>query len=180
MKKIVFMTVLFAAMINTGCKDTHCPAFPAQLIDYYPYRTGDVLKFSNDRNEVLTMEVNFDYTSGEESFAWNCACACEAEHTFSTEFSESTELSVEGKIYTGDNSVTLRCKFNDWNTTDTYYLQKDNINPFASENSNLFGGTVTLEDAKANRINNIVIVKGEGIIEFFDIKNNCTWKKVKE
>ena len=75
----------------------------------------------------------------------------------------------------------MESNFSDfYNYNDNLYFIKENINPHALENSNIFGDTVVLERTEAGGFNKAVVVKHEGLIEFFDLKNNCIWKKIKE
>jgi len=51
-------------------------------------------------------------------------------------------------------------------------------NPFEPENSALFGDSVKFVDTNNQQINKVIIVKGQGIAEFFDQKNNFQWKSI--
>ena len=169
---------------NSGCKDTHCPAFPPHLVDYYPYRIGDVLKFSNPENDTMSLKINFVETSDKFSFGWNCKCSCEFAHSFQTEIDPLTPpgwMYLEGRIYgSEDDRMSIMCHINDSHIGDHLYLDKKNINPHVPESSHIFGDTLSMEDVKARRFNKVVIVKGEGIIEFYDLEGNYIWKKVKK
>ena len=178
--KNITLIILTALMASTGCKDTHCPAFPAHLVDYYPYHIGDILKFTNPANDTIAVKINNVETSGKESFAWNCKCACGFNHHYTAEGIGTSKFQIGGSIYGSDNSISIWSKLADVYNFDNLYFTKENINPHALENSHIFGDTVVLEYTEAVGFNKVFIVKGEGLVEFFDIKNNCIWKKVKE
>jgi hypothetical protein len=42
----------------------------------------------------------------------------------------------------------------------------------------LFGDILLLENNEYFRYNNLLIAKTKGIVEFWDYKNNCLWKKI--
>ena len=178
MKNIVIIIIAFAA--STGCKNTHCPAFPAHFVDYYPYHVGDILRFANSENDTIALKISIVDTSGEESFGFGCDCACEFYHHFTTKGVDTSKFFIEGGIHGSNNYVTGNSRFSDfYNYHDIFYFKKENINPHDPENSNIFGDSIILKNNEADGVNKSLIVKGEGIVEFFDVKNNCIWKKVK-
>ena len=57
------------------------------------------------------------------------------------------------------------------------YYEKTRKDPFDPKNSALFGETVIMED-NDQQISRLIIVKGKGIIEFFDQKYNFQWENI--
>ena len=168
-------------MTNAGCSKTHCPAFPAHLVDYYPYHVGDVLKFTNPANDTIAVKIISVETSKENSFGFGCDCACGFSHYFTAEGIDTLKFLIGGGISGSDNSLLMSCRLSDfYNFYDVLYFRKESIYPHAPEVNKILGDTLILEKVDARGFDKAVIVKGEGVIEFFDIENNCIWKKVNE
>ena len=182
MKNKIIIIITIVVMASASCGKTYCPAFPPHLMDYYPYHVGDILKFTNSANDTIAMKVNSVDTSVEESFGFGCDCACGFYHNFTTEIDPLLleQIFMSGGMYGDEDYIRIAFGIADPHNGNEFYLIKEDINPFAPENSNIFGDTLIFENDKATKYNKITIVKGEGAIEFFDPKNNCTWKKVKE
>ena len=180
MKNIVIIFLISVVVANTGCKDTHCPAFPPHLVDYYPYRIGDVLMFTNLENDTISVKISSVETSDESSFAWNCECSCDFSHHFITEIDPLALkwLFMEGFIYGGEGYIGIDCRIGDLKSSGNFSFLKENINPHVPENSHIFGDTLIMEYNETGRFSKAVIVKSEGIIEFFDSEYDCIWEKI--
>ncbi len=180
MKAILFILLFFTAL--SACKDTDCPAFPENLIAYFPYIKGDVLKFTNQNSDTLSIYVEENWESESYSFAWNCKCACEADAGFKTDLENNFLLKIEGAIiiYNEDNSSEIECNFYDGeaNGGGTFKISNSGINPFLPENTKLFGDTIKMENEGFTRFNNIVIVYGKGIVAFWDKNQNGNWIRI--
>ena len=144
MKNITLIIFTIAIMASTGCKDTHCPAFPAHLVDYYPYHAGDILRFCNPANDTIAVMVNSVETSEEFSFANNCKCVCEFGHTFSTERDPLLlgQMFMTGGMYGDEDDIGITCCISDSQSSGNFSLWKENINPRDPKNIQLFGDTL--------------------------------------
>ena len=181
MKNVLIIILISVVIAGVGCRDTHCPAFPLHLVDYFPYHIGDVLKFTNPENDTVSLKIYSVETSGESSFAWNCACSCGFSHSFKAEEMDTFGFQIEGSILGGDNYIAMSCNLSDYYYySDNLFFSKENVNPHVPESSHIFGDTLIVEYNEAGRFNQAIVVKGEGLIEFFDLKDNYTWKKVKK
>lgn len=162
-----------------GCKETHCPAFPQYLVEYFPYTNDNVLKFKNTYDDTLILNVNKDWTSDSYSFDWNCKCSCGADAGFETDLSQDYHLRIIGNINAGENNFELICSFYDSTIhNDIFSYYKEGLNPFNQEVESSLPDTINLDLQEFSRVNNVKIIKKKGIVEFWDKKQNCVWRLV--
>lgn len=176
-----FIKTLFFALIAIsiyGCKDTHCPAFPTKLVEYFPYSNGEELKFMNTNNDTVTLKINNYRTSDSYSFDWNCKCVCEADAGFDTDNSDIYSIKIKGGIFFSneDNTSILSCNFYDAQlSNDNFEIVKTIENPYSDTPIESFGDTVLMKKDDYYRFNSVKIIKGKGIVEFWDNNQNCNW-----
>lgn len=171
----------FILLLLCGCRDIHCPAFPERLLAYMPYEKGDFLKFKNLDKDTLVLIVNDNWKSASFSTKRDpkCGCECESHAAFKTEANQSNSLRIEGGMATlGSDYFTIGFNFYDIELgSDQLSKSIHGLNPFA-EKSPLFGDSIIIEDQENERIVKVKILKGKGIVEFFDKKENCNWVKI--
>lgn len=175
MRTLFFVII---ALSLSGCKETHCPAFPTNLVEYFPYSNGDELKFMNTNNDTVTLKINKYWTSDSYSFDWNCKCSCEADAGFDADDSDKYSIKIEGRIhfYNESNSSILSCNFYDAQlSNDNFEIEKIIENPYSDKFMESFGDTVVMEKNDYYRFGSVKIIKGKGIVEFWDNKQNCNW-----
>lgn len=179
MRKIVSISLLILALC--GCRDIQCPAFPERLLAYMPYEKGDHLKFKNLQNDTLAFTINDNWTSKSYSTKKDpkCGCECNSQAEFKTELNNQYSLRIEGGMATpGSDYITIGCNFYDAELgNDQLSFSVNEVNPFA-ENDPLFGDSLIIEDQENKRIVKMKILKGKGIVAFFDKKENCTWTRI--
>lgn len=179
MKNLLLISLL--TLVLSGCRDIHCPAFPERLLAYMPYEKGDLLKFKNLANDTLVIIVNDNWKSNSYSSKRDpkCGCECESQAEFKTEANQPNSLRIEGGMATlGSDYITIGFNFYDTELgSDQLSKAIHGLNPFA-ENSPLFGDSIIIEDQENERIAKVKILKGKGIVEFFDKKENCTWVRI--
>ena len=176
MRLLILFLLVFSLF---GCKETQCPAFPSSLIGYFPYSTGDELRFINTNDDTLKINITNDWTSSSYSFDWNCKCSCEANAGFDTDDSNNYSIGIEGRIhfYNENNTSILSCNFYDAQlSNDNFEIEKVIINPYSNQLLESFGDTVFIEKYEFYRIGNVKIIKSKGIVEFWDKKQNCVWR----
>ena len=112
MRALIFVII---ALSFSGCKETHCPGFPTNLVEYFPYTNGDELKFMNTNNDTLTLKIDKYWTSDSYSFDWNCKCSCEADAGFDSDDTDKYSIKIQGRIhfYNESNTSILSCNFYD-------------------------------------------------------------------
>ena len=181
MKPFILLILTIIAIGLVSCKDTQCPSFPTKLKEYYPYSNGTLLQFKNSNNDTLRMKVIKEWSSDSYSYEWNCKCVCGADAGFNTESDPKYSLKLMGVIsyFDEDNFSILSCNFDDAQlSSDKFEVQKEIGNPYDGGSIELFGDTIFIEKRDYQRIGNVRIVRGKGITEFWDKKQNCNWVKI--
>ncbi len=177
MKRIFFL--LLSIIFFTSCKDKHCPAFPEYLLMYFPYTKGNVLKFKNLNNDTLNLHINKTWMSDSYSFPWNAKCACGADAGFETDTSLNYNLGIRGSMHVSKNNFDINCYFYDsLHRKDNFYYYKEELDFYNEEAQSKLPDTINFEIQEFNRINNVMIIKKRGIVEFWDKEQNCTWKAI--
>ena len=174
--KIIIMKKLFLILLTiclAGCKETHCPSFPPGLVDYFPYTKGEELKFKNQSNDTLMLIINDRYAT--DSYNLDCKCPCGADFRFETDVSSSFSLKIIGDISISERHILITC---DFDHNDVFFYSKEGINPFNVEQQLTLPDTIILENHVFNRIGYIKIIRGEGIVEFWDKEQNGYWVKI--
>ena len=183
-KLFIFTLCCMSYLFFCACEETYCPAFPDHLIDYYPYKVGDVLKFENQNNDTISFYVN-GVKATTQHFVYqrwfSKCCSCEGPRLVFSAGDGVYDGALTGliAIYSSTRSQWhIRMElFGDYAIA---YADQDKEDPFNPKDSLLFGKIVTLKPHSHNlrTISYATIVKGEGIVEFFDTKTNYLWKKI--
>lgn len=163
-----------------GCK-VDCPAFPEHLADYFPYRTNDTLLFVNQNNDSVLFVVYIIEKAKEHSFGRRCKCECDSRFYFKAHVNNWTFLEGNIGVY---SKPEIYVDFGDgyWDiatTTNSFlsFYEETGKNPFDSKNSFLFGEIIILENSE-NQISRVMIMKGKGIMEFYDQRDSFHWKSI--
>ena len=174
MKKLLPFLLAF---VITGCKDIHCPNFPAQLEDYLPYSNAETLKFANINEDTISLIINNYWTSDNYSYKCKNDCLCEANKGFESELNKKYSIKIFSYItyYSESKHSTFICEFHDSDLNSDEFLKKEY---YSSLNNSIFGDTIFIEKQEYYRFGSIKIVKGKGILEFWDKENDCFWIKV--
>jgi|WetSurMetagenome_2_1015567.scaffolds.fasta_scaffold10350_3 hypothetical protein len=165
----------------TGCKNTSCPSFPEIFESYFPYSEGEVINFATPQNDTLHMTISENWATQSYSIKWNCKCSCEASMGFKTNTEADHLLKIEGEIliYPDENKSVFKTEIlNAQVNSDIFSIDIENKNPYLENNSNIFGDTIKIEKTNYNRISSIKIIKGKGLVEFYDKNQNCKWIKI--
>jgi hypothetical protein len=167
-KQLFILCSLLLCIVVTGCKETHCPAFPKAIADtYFPYTENSVLSYSNINGDTLIFKINSCWLSN--SYLTERDCVCRASAGFRTE--RDTPLGMEGNItFYDDNGATLMTSV----FYDEFYFTIDGINPYAS-GVRLFGDTINLTKESNIRITGIQLIAEKGVTRFFDKEQDCEW-----
>ncbi|MEA1896183.1 MAG: hypothetical protein U9N53_00810 [Bacteroidota bacterium] len=182
MKNTVIKNLMLLLIISGlgGCKEVNCPAFPEYLVDYYPYSESSLIEFVNSTNDTLKLTVLTVYKSESYTKKWNEKSFCGANAGFKTETNDYYSLKIDGRIITTDYETSIiKCTFSDENiSNDLFGYSVEDIDPFNKENANLFGDTISIKKDEYYRFNDIVIVRKEGLVSFWDETFNCFWTKI--
>ena len=175
--RIIFILCSISYLFLTSCGRTYCPAFPEHIVDYFPYKENDTLLFVNHNNDSVSFVIDLIGKTEDHSYGWRCGCSCSNSYVLESFPSLHVEIFIDGKacIYISlSNGYFDRT---DLTRSRLILCEETGKNPLDLQNSDIFGETVLIE-ASDQQISSIVIVKGIGVTEFYDRKNNFQWKSI--
>ncbi|MDR3287118.1 MAG: hypothetical protein LBT27_06720, partial [Prevotellaceae bacterium] len=170
--KLTAILLCFAgSLLFTSCTK-YCKGFPEQYVDYYPYQEGYVMKFANQNNDTIFLPVSSVFKLEEETLCTGIfnKCDCNTPYfSFGTENIWANDISydIRGGMYE-DTPASIFFWFYRGGGMIVFTLENNKAEDLFSTN------TLILKDDKNNQA---IVVKGEGIIEFYDSENDELWKK---
>jgi hypothetical protein len=180
MKTKNILLAILGAALSTACSSTvDCPGFPENLVDYFPYQVGDTLRFVNENSDTLAFGVSEAWyvkpktTKDEGGLFADCDCAMCAPLQSNFKSFHNDYGRIEGGLYfIGGGLVRIQVVFDGNRLYDD-----DDVFTKDAENA-AFGDTVVWNKTDARRVNYVVVVKGLGITEFYDVITNDLWKSI--
>lgn len=177
--KIMIACVLLLAL-HCSCSRDYVPAVPEEFWSYFPYEVGDKLVYT-DGTEDMVFEVSEKYINKKDGWVYGdhapytemWFCAKNISHSLEMEAKISVSIHLTQAKYSA--SMTERSA-----STDCHYefeLMKDydyGSNP-SSEIvfTSPMGGVIKSCPVD---IECMVLKREEGIVLFFDARNNSAWK----
>ncbi|MEA1896185.1 MAG: hypothetical protein U9N53_00820 [Bacteroidota bacterium] len=171
---------LLITNILSGCEDTYCPAFPGYLTDYLPYYENSNIEFMNSSENTVKILVSYVHETDSYTIKWNSKCSCAAYAAFKTEMNDNFLLEINGGISVSDNKISIinYTLYDAKRSSDYFEYRVDGIDPFKKENEFLFGDSINLKNDNFYRYNDILVVRGRGLVRFWDETYNCYWELV--
>jgi hypothetical protein len=179
MKTKLFLYALLSAAALTSCdvlsdifSPVDCPGFPDYLVDYFPYKGRDNLRFVNQNGDTTAFKVHevWQVKPHAESHYLNCNSPV-------AEFILLGRYRIDGGIDTESKCIYISVNW----THGARVCAGQDKDAFNPKDSLLFGKTVVLESQDTKSlVNRIVIIKGKGIVEFYDGEEDYLWKKINE
>lgn len=173
-----------------------CPGFSLSVSEYYPYNKGDNLLFVNQHNDTISFLVNMIHVTEKHVIVTKtgrkyCTCACENPAfelnamylnciIYASETGDFPDTRIEFSLKNSywENSVLSKEMMERYGNYSFLEKRIENY-PYDITNSAIFGETVILERPN-QQISRVEIVKGKGIIEFYDQGYNFHWKSIKK
>ena len=188
MKKVNLIIIILLSTLFS-CK-VHCPPFPENLMTYYPYKKGDIIKFKNQDNDTLLLYIDEIEKSEETSFSSRCDCACLIKGGFNGHIENNNDSIVMAAIssFISISNSTYRIEFipgsslfSLYYSTEVTELIKD-VNRIARYIPNIvnfeYNPGIDSLHFEYVRITKVKIEKDKGITEFYDRKSDCLWVKI--
>jgi hypothetical protein len=180
-KIVTILTVVMLLVVCGGTQD--CPGFPEYLADYYPYKEGDILKFENSNSDTIVYIVRSVYIVTKHFIDAGCSkggcstCDCNLPSLYFSAGDPIFDGLLTGEIVATPNQGHLSVSVVPNNYLIAY--ANEGKDPFNPKDSLLFGKIVILEPPphSLENISYVKVIKGEGIVEFFDTETNYLWKK---
>ena len=74
--RVVFALCSIGCWFLSSCGRIECPGFPEHLVDYFPYKTGNILSFVNQENDTLTFWIREFAISKEHTLPYSLKATC--------------------------------------------------------------------------------------------------------
>jgi hypothetical protein len=153
-----------------ACCNQHCKGFPEEFTDYLPYKQGQIITFVNEYGDTLSAKV--ENTWKTNPYVENaCKGACGATYGFVAFYLPNIYEYKKLEIYMNaiDNSQRFEI-------ICTFQFNTDSDNFTIGQIQNEIDNIIMIDNEQVNRIEQIEIHKGKGIISFSDENLNYTWE----
>jgi len=164
MRKVYLIIITLLSIACFSCKKTYCPAFPAEL-NYYPYLTGQEIRFSNSLHEIQSFIISKKENSKAYSFDWNCKCECNLYTIFHANSNQNSfnircEMLIVG--YTNPSSIYIENRFG----SDSFVKSITPSSVSYGEVGKFLDETIYFENENNKIIKKMVISKNKGIVSY--------------
>ena len=176
MKKKMILLVT-SVLILFGCGDEFCPGFPKEYEDYLPYEKGQILRFDNGKNDTIAYEIQYIDISKDQYVSRYGKYGCTA-----TPYKSFGSFAIgENKISAELNYVIYSVGKEKLDTQVAFIYGYSKVSDILEKK--LFEATtdfITIINEREiiNRITKVKILKGKGIISFYDKELDCEWTLV--
>ena len=172
------MILLFAlTLLLIGCNN-FCPGLPAKYDAYLPYTAGQQIVFNNSNNDTLALIINDLILIKDHEISTCGMCECDPQFISVILREKDNPLlfkQMKIRIYLNNSTLSSYITTNNLdNARSQDYFEKKT--PVTSLTDTIY---LTNIDTPA-KIDNITIVKGKGVVSFYDITTNHTWKLIEK
>lgn len=176
-KKLLLITpILLLVMEMMGGCGKHCPGFPDEYVDYFPYTEGETVKFTNADNDTIAFEVTGVLQVKEHKISTCGMCECDPPAVFLS-LEPTIKDSFIGKVAVvidlSEDSKAMSFYFGFFYNKEIFEPNSDYLTYTIPINT--LQDTVIIDEPNPKRISKLTLVKGKGIISFYDIINQSEW-----
>lgn len=168
MKKLILLAVLLVSF--TACN--YYDAFPPAMVSYFPYAKKQKLTFKNENGCLTSLTVNEMYVSKKHSQYWGVKCGG-ADMRFSA---QNDTMTIQG-------NMNIPCMSNGAGFALEIFLSAGNVEYWKDYSGDAYSDQMLSEIGDTIRFTNddkeAIVVRHEGVIQFFDKQRNCTWTLIK-
>ena len=179
MKKI--LAPLLILFLYIGCKEA-CEPIPKEILSYMPDMEDKVIVFSNGHDSVsLSVEYyanempNSCYKGHKDCCEYTAGMKTSTDSTFQIGMHYSVFYNIVG-VSSLRYFISLRSSSSGYR--QDFCIDKQDIPFHQVKEHPLFGDTVYLDQKGRERYDSITVVRGEGIVRFYDNKYDCYWERV--
>jgi len=180
-KFLLFILAVFGSAVFTACETKrHCPGFPNELSDYFPYQENDTLTFVNQRNDTISTYVESIQLDEEWSYDTPCFsyphCSCGLPHFYCYTQGNYDDwvnyLSLDGQIVVNEKLALEEISI--W-----FKLGRNSSRfVYRPKSTTTVSYQITLKDEWGCADCYLIVTKGKGITKFRDVTTNNVWTKI--
>lgn len=168
MKKILILAFLLATLASCTFYD----AFPPEMVTYFPYAKRQKLSFKNENGCLTSLTVKEVHVSKKHSQYWGLKCGG-ADMRFSA---QNDSMTIQG-------NMEIPCMSNGEGISLDISLSAGNVDYWKNYTGDAYSSQMLTEIGDTIRFSNdekeAIVVRHEGVVQFYDTQRNCTWKLVK-
>ena len=168
MRKIIFLAVLSVAFASC----TYYEAFPPAMVSYFPYAKKQVLTFKNENGCLTNLTVKEVHVSKKYAQYWGIKCGG-ADMRFSA---QNDSMTIQG-------NMNIPCMSNGVGFAVEIFLSAGNVEYWKDYSGDAYSAQMLSEIGDTILFTNdeqeAIVVRNEGLTQFYDKQRNCTWNLVK-
>lgn len=171
--------LIITVLLLTGCGKEHCPGFPDEYADYLPYSPGQRIEFKNN-NDTLAFSVYNVYQIKPTEISKCGMCMCDPPMLSFVALRINEDLF----FYRIDLDLLL-IKPNFLTCDVSLRYDQEQVQPYNDDWATEIPLSTTMPDTlfiinntTPARISDLTIVKGKGIVFFYDIENQSEWELI--
>ena len=170
---IILSAIFVTSMVFISC-NKKVPAFPQELIAYFPYTEGQELVFNDEEGDEMCFTINNVYISPEGSYKSCTKCAWSPYMEFES-VSNASDY-IYGVVDALIESLQVNIHIKSHYFSDSIFCFDDSIfciDPLADEAITIIGDSIEITNNNGGKM---VIIRGKGIVKYSI--NNVTWSLV--
>lgn len=173
MKKLICFSILAAIIVTFSSCIQHYDPFPSALVSYFPYSENQQLAFASNNGDSTIMTITEMYVSKEFTESFGMKCCWSPEMKF---LAKNDTISICGSMFIpflpdGTSSEVVMSL-----TVGGLRYETDfSGDAYSTQMLSQIGDTIRfVKDG-----HEAVVVRAEGVVEFYDIQRDCTWTLIK-
>lgn len=167
MKKIFFLLIM---ILVTFASCTYYEAFPPEMVSYFPYTKNQKISFTNENGYSTSLTVKEVYVSKKHSQYWGLKCGGADMHFTAQNDTMSIQGNMEIPCMSNGEGLALDITLSAGNVDYLKYYSGD---AYSAQMLSEIGDTIRFinDDQEA------IVVRHEGLVQFYDKQRNCTWHR---
>ncbi len=182
--KFKYILLIVSSLLLVSCKKTiNCAGFPDGLKNYFP--DTSLIKFTNSANDTLKIVINIKYITLPRTESNNplsvggtgSAPFCIEQLTYRNNYGSNIELYFDISLSEKENYTKLRLYLTEEFVSTSNFYTEESTTPSSLGTVKVFGDTINM-NSSIGRFNFAQLIYGQGIVQLYDVVNNCEWNRV--
>lgn len=182
MKKYYAVLIVMMMLALVGCEryNYYYVLSDEMVKEYYPYNIGDSIVFLNESYDTTVFVVDDYFSYVESKFPKNCDCAGYAQYGFELHGNQGFDIKTVAESSSldandGNNTFSVFFEFLEISEQHCCFVYGNNEDCW-----NRLGDTVTFTADIETIMQDVVVVKNEGLFSFYDNERNCIWRLIEQ
>lgn len=172
MKKMVCFSIFIAIIATFSSCRQHYDAFPQALTTYFPYTENQNLMYTNNKGNITSLKITEMYVSKKYSQPFGVKCGGAEMHFSAKNDTMSIHGSMEVPCMSDGEAFGIIINLSAGNVE---YVKDFIGDAYSAQMLSQIGDTIRFSKDDCSAI----VVRYEGLVEFYDIPRDCTWTLIK-